>query len=262
MSPPKPRRRWLQFRLRTLLIAVTLVSLPLGYVAWEREQCRQGQQAMEILEQRSEYDGATRRLGRLITPSYEHSKWLKSILGDDEFRRVITVSLEGNSVSDSDLQVLAIFPNLDFVVIESQNVTDEGIAHLRGLKKVERFHFIGNWKVSENCWEVLGRWHHLRELSFHDSLFDDDDVLTLPALLNLKELRLSQTIISDAGLERISWLTSLESLDLSSTQVSDTGLVHLRRLVNLKELSVKNTNVTDKGVKELQKALPKTFTSY
>ena len=51
---PKPRRRWYQFGLSTLLIGLTLFSLPLGYVAWEREECRRGQAALDILNQNPE----------------------------------------------------------------------------------------------------------------------------------------------------------------------------------------------------------------
>ena len=35
-EPQKPRRRWLQVRLRTLLIVMVLLSIPLGYVGWQR----------------------------------------------------------------------------------------------------------------------------------------------------------------------------------------------------------------------------------
>ncbi len=32
---PKPKRRWFQFSLRTLLVGVTLFAIPLGYVGWQ-----------------------------------------------------------------------------------------------------------------------------------------------------------------------------------------------------------------------------------
>ncbi len=163
---------------------------------------------------------------------------------------------DGDSIADSDLRHIAVLPNLHFLIIQAPNITDEGLLHLRGVRGVKQFEFTSNRRASGKNWHFLSGWQQLRSLSFHDSLFDDDDVRTLPALKNLKKLRVSETIISDAGLERISLLTSLESLDLSSTQVSDVGLVHLSRLSNLKELSLENTNVTDKGIKELQKALP------
>ncbi|MGI8981417.1 MAG: hypothetical protein ACR2FY_19495 [Pirellulaceae bacterium] len=258
MSPPKPHRRWFQFRLRTLLIAVTLAALLLGRVAWEREQCRRGEQAIEMLHQKSVFHDW---LMSQNAPSSRPER-LKVILGDDQFRTVRSAIFDGDSLADSDLRQLAVFPNLHSLIIQAPNVTDEGLSHLRGVRGVKQFEFSGNRRASGKNWHFLSGWQQLRFLSFHDSLFDDDDVRTLPALKNLKKLRVSETIISNAGLERISLLTSLESLDLSSTQVTDKGLVHLRRLVNLKELSLKNTNVTDKGVKELQRALPNTLISH
>src|SRR5436190_10979545 len=38
----KPKRRWYQFSLLTMLVVLTLTSVPLGYIAWEREECRRG----------------------------------------------------------------------------------------------------------------------------------------------------------------------------------------------------------------------------
>ena len=34
-EPPKRKRRWFQFSLRTLLIAVTMLSIPCAYIAHE-----------------------------------------------------------------------------------------------------------------------------------------------------------------------------------------------------------------------------------
>src|SRR6185295_4098867 len=132
---PKPLRRWYQFGLSTLLIGLTLFSLPLGYIAWEREQCRRGQQAIEILghslgQLRPEDFG---EVGRRINPSGRPG-WLKFILGDDQFREYEFIELGGESVSDSDLRHLAAFPNLHGVLLGVTNVTDEGVEHLRGLK--------------------------------------------------------------------------------------------------------------------------------
>ncbi len=34
----KPKRRWYQYRLRTLMIVVTLLAVPLGYVGWQKDR--------------------------------------------------------------------------------------------------------------------------------------------------------------------------------------------------------------------------------
>ena len=45
-------------------------------------------------------------------------------------------------------------------------------------------------------------------------------------------------------------------VDFSNTQVTDAGLEHLRGLTELQEVGLSNTQVTDAGVAELQKTLP------
>ena len=40
---PKPKRRWFRFRLRTLLVIITLVSGALGWVGWDLDQRRSEQ---------------------------------------------------------------------------------------------------------------------------------------------------------------------------------------------------------------------------
>ena len=39
-EPPKRKRRWFQFSLRTLMIVVTLLAIPGGYVGWQAKIVR------------------------------------------------------------------------------------------------------------------------------------------------------------------------------------------------------------------------------
>ena len=45
-EPPKRKRRWYQFGLRTLMIAVTLLAVPLGYVGWQAKIVRERKAAL------------------------------------------------------------------------------------------------------------------------------------------------------------------------------------------------------------------------
>jgi hypothetical protein len=117
MPSPKPRRRWYQFGLSTLLIGLTLFSLPLGYVAWEREQCRRGETAREMIYRHEgsgvmfsgrEFDDLLDQIGG---SSNHRPEWLKAILGNDQFRRKDSARLSGDSFSAAELRQLEALPN-------------------------------------------------------------------------------------------------------------------------------------------------------
>ncbi len=55
---PKPRRRWLQFRLRTLLLLVLVLC---GWLAWMRYEAREQREAVEWV----------REMGGSVTYDYE-----------------------------------------------------------------------------------------------------------------------------------------------------------------------------------------------
>ena len=46
-EPPKRKRRWFQFSLRTLLIFVALLAVPLAYIGWQSRIVRDGKAKLE-----------------------------------------------------------------------------------------------------------------------------------------------------------------------------------------------------------------------
>jgi hypothetical protein len=44
-EPWKPRSRWFQFRLRTLLVGMALLAIPCGYVGWQAKIVREREAA-------------------------------------------------------------------------------------------------------------------------------------------------------------------------------------------------------------------------
>ncbi len=126
-------------------------------------------------------------------------------------------------------------------------ITDEGLKHLAGLKKLHTLN-IGDTKVSdEGLKQLAGRQllrltipsaaqtnvglkHYLAALSPSDRIdlhgwYINDDGLKELANLKLRHLDLSRTGVTDQGLEfLVPHLSTLEVLDLKETQVSLAGV--------------------------------------
>ena len=74
-EPPKRKRRWFQFSLRTLMIVVTLLAVPFGYVGW---------QAKIVRERRAELNRAIDGRQLVICGNGEVLviPWIRRTLGD------------------------------------------------------------------------------------------------------------------------------------------------------------------------------------
>jgi hypothetical protein len=84
-DPPKRKRRWFQFSLRSLMIGVTLLAVPLGYVGWQAK----------IVRDRKSWRDAIVRLGGSVSPQrprppggaaaqpVPQPNWLRRLLGDE-----------------------------------------------------------------------------------------------------------------------------------------------------------------------------------
>ena len=260
MAAARIRRRWYQFSVRTMFLVLALTSLPLSYVAWEREQCRRGEAARKMIHRHDSPnllgDDFEDLLDEFGDVSYRRPEWLKAVLGNDRFRRVHSVWLDSGTLTEVEMRQLEALPNLRDLTIYRVDITPQGLSQLRGLIRLERFAFVHNAKTSADSWEVLSDWQQLCELSFDGSDFRNEDVPSLSVLKSLKRLQLSGTKITDAGLKGIAPLTDLEVLDLSGTEVTDAGLKHLSNLLNLRVLNLAETKVRGSGLVHLA-ALPK-----
>ena len=96
-AQPKARRRWYQYRLRTLLIGVTLAGCVFGWLGIRAREVRQQKAAVEAIQKlggavRYDYEIDRDELP-VANPTPNGPAWLRSLLGDDFFRSVYAVSL-------------------------------------------------------------------------------------------------------------------------------------------------------------------------
>ena len=288
-AKPKSRRRWHQFSLRTLLIAVTLVGCGLGWFGkkvWEAKQQAAAVAAIENAGGSVLYDYEIDSHGNYVPKvASPDPAWLRAILGDRCLRIVRWVSFDTfagdpTTINDANLGHLKELMGLEYLTLSFTQVTDTGLKQLQGLTDLRSLDLTYT-QVTDAGLESLRRLTRLKSLNLRGTKVTDAGVERLQELLQLRQLTLTNTQISDAGLEHLKGLTQLHelsldynyqvtdaglehlttlteltTLNLSGTQVTDAGLEHLNTLTQLKTLSLDNTHVTHAGVAKLQQTLP------
>lgn len=262
-SPMNPERRWHQFSLGTLLIAVTLFTAIFGWVGarvyWARENRNRVaavEDAVALIE---------RRHGQFTSERVElrTQTWLEGLFddpggSDDPVRalKVTQVSFWGRtSFTDDDLMQLQVLRSLQSLNLAGTSVTDSGLVYLNGLKNLESID-LSVTDVTDAGMDQIRVLTNLKKVALVYTSITDAGLERLKELTNLEYLALGETKVSDAGLRHLIELKNLRRLNLSETAVTDAGLMHLTGLKRLKRLNVMDTKVTDEGVEILQQALP------
>jgi hypothetical protein len=178
VTMPKPRRRWLQFSLRTLMVLMLLISVPLGWLAFKM---RQATEQRAVVRQIEELGGTAVHCGQfepLEKWPPRVPSWLLNALGDDFFRTINYVALCGSKVTDAELVRLRALPQLRSLYLRGSQVTDAGLVCLPGLTRLE-------------------------ELSLANTRVSDAGLTHLRALTQLRTVNLRNTQVTDAGVAEL-----------------------------------------------------------
>jgi hypothetical protein len=217
-------RSWVRFRLRTLLVVVTLACLGLGWFVnlgyYQRRILASLAELKPVVAYDYQYDerGIYRPNAVSTAP-----QWLRRSLGEDGVADVVGVwlgrehSANARFVDDAVLGRIAQFKKLRALGLNFTNVTDEGLKKIAGLTELEYLYLSGTAITNEGVAHLAG-------------------------MKRLKEVHLSFTRIDDGALEVIRGLPELKTVWLDGTAVTDAGLTFLESSRKLKSLHVNNTN--------------------
>jgi len=245
----KPKRRWLRFSLRTLMVLVLAISMPLAWLGMKVRRANEQRSAVEAIRAVGgyvEYDheyklcyfheqmsGPSIPFGLSEDPPPPGPVWLRRLFGDGLFAEVVYV--EGSDDADRIVSHVEQLPYLRHLLVgvASQDcpVTDASLVQVKGLTR-------------------------LKTLRLFHTRVTDAGLVHLRGLSQLESLELCGTKVTDAGLVHVQGLPRLQMLDLRSTQVTDTGLGYVRGLPQLKAVILGDTRVTDVGIRRLKQALP------
>ena len=261
-APPRhrPLRRFLQFRIRTMLILMTLVAIGLSVHYSYLQHYEEQQEAAAALAAR----------GVALEWEPMRPAWLRNLLshGIDEklLRDCVTVHGRAQGLKDDDLVHLKGLKHLKNLYLERNRITDEGLAHLSQLRTLERLSLWGN-AITDDGLRHLASLPALEVLDIHgvkpnaisgsvvtsgsrsigklDVKLVYDRALTGPltpsCLEHLQEIRSLRALdfsfaVDEEGLRRLATFPKLRVRTLLVRTVSLDRLAPLRRLPDLETL--------------------------
>ena len=173
---PKPRRRWLQFSLRTLFLVVMVLCVWLAVIT---KQTRDQRLSVE----------AIRKVGGDVVYAHvlEQSDppgpgWLRRLIGDEYFFSVSILELNHSEVGDRDLAAIMRLTNIKRLYISNPQITDAGLLHLQGLTEL-RVLDLGSTQTTDAGLEYLRELTNLRELNLPNTQVTDEGVENLQQAL-------------------------------------------------------------------------------
>lgn len=170
-TPPKRKRRWCQFRLRTLMIVVVICSVDAAWLGRKLDQKRRERAAVKAVEELGGWaEYAKSPSGDRLGPS-----WLRQILGDDFYSDVVWVAFGARQIDDSRLSILSDLPYIESLELGQQDISDAGVAKV-------------HWSMNLKC------------LVLDETRITDSALRTLRSLTQLEGLYLRGTRVTDRGI--------------------------------------------------------------
>ena len=168
----KPKRRWYQFSLKTLILAMVVCGCLLAPVAYEHQKARNQHAAVAALERLGGYLG-------FDSTTQPRSAWMRLLLGDDKFDHLVAVDFApGARITDAELIHLRSFAYLRVVELDGMPVTDASLVELGGKSL-------------------------LVELSLKHTQVTDAGLDHLTGLTKLELLWLEESSVTDAGVQNL-----------------------------------------------------------
>ena len=155
-TPPKPKRRWFQFRLRTLMVFVTLCAVVCSWFAVKMQQARRQREAVEAIQNA----GGTARYYYEVGPDGlfmddaepPGPAWLRDVLGIDFFSDVFNVrflaqprretTASGGMEHMEVMEYLARLTKLRRLFLYDVEVTDAGLENISGLTELRELYLL------------------------------------------------------------------------------------------------------------------------
>ena len=247
---PVPKgRRIFRFSLASLLILISVCGIWMG---WRANRVRHQQRVVAAI---GEIGGQVNFSEGSAADRWAPT-WLRDWLGEDYFRRVTGIDLQGCEASDELVADIARLRDVQHLSLTQTKITDQALHHLARLTKLKALS-LGFNGITNASLEQLAPLDELIFLDLDVTEVTDDGLPALNELAKLYHLKLYGNPITDRGAEVLSGIPTLGELDLGNTEITDEGIKHLAKLPILNRLRL-DQMITGQGqeLRITDKSLP------
>ena len=275
-------RRLLQIKLRTVLLLVLVLSLPLAWCATRLNRGRQQRPVVEAIEKAGGKVWVVGELARknlddprLLAPRiYDYQRGeegaLDQMVEEVKLGDVVCVAFwngatrnalpdDGSKMTRADAQsgLAAAGWRLHIdsgdpwrgyrIPANPAPIEWSELSVFPSLQVLD----LGDRPLTDAELKSVGRFAGLRALLCRRANVTDEGLAAVAQLKNLRVLSLEGTLITDDGLRHLARLERLEVLELDRSAIRGQGLKHLAHLSQLKLLSLRHAPLTDDGLEHL-----------
>ncbi len=254
-STKRPKRRWLQFSVRTALLLVAVLCVWLGYRVHVSRQRAEAIAHIEKLGGQIHYDYQVKwdaEGSSYLVPKtpYPYPEWARPLTEVLFPPRVWSVGLHGIPLTDDDVEFITRFDGLHTAILAGTGITDAELAKLSQLSEVETL-TLQRTNVTDDGMQFVAQMPNLRQLDLSETVVTDEGLAKLKGL-QLRELFLWRLNVTDSGVAHLREMKSLQRLILDETNITDAALADIAELNNLQYwLGLCYTQITDEGLKQL-----------
>src|ERR1041385_8622807 len=179
------------------------------------------------------------------------TKWIEDLGGAvirDAAGKVTGVDLRATWVTDSDLRKLQQLPNLTTLDLSLTRITDQGMQEIRNLPGIVDLSLYFAEYVTDEGLAAIKGWKKLKRLNVHGTKISDTTLEHISGITTLEQLNIGSAMVTDVGLERLSTLPNLKELTMGGNELGDAGLQALRQLPGLTYLDLNGRQGTDANI--------------
>jgi internalin A len=210
---------------------------------------RHSSAALPILLGAMVWLGAPARAAEIKGAADTH--WIEDVGGSvirDPAGRITGVDLRASWVTDTDLRRLAQLPDLTYLDLSLTRITDQGMQDLKYLPGIVDLNLYYAEYVTDEGMAAIKGWKKLKRLNIHGAKFSDTTLEHISGITTLESLNIGSGMVTDIGLERLTSLTNLKELTLGGNKLTDAGLQALRQMHGLTYLDLGGRQGTDANV--------------